>query len=140
MRCTIDASVFVASARSDEPGYLISRNFLRKAQSLEVYCPTLALAECVAAIARQTGDPSLAEELAVMIEDFPCINLIPLDLALARKAAQIAITHKLRGADAVYVAVAEAFDTTLISWDQEMLSRSASAVTTMTPESWIGAR
>jgi predicted nucleic acid-binding protein len=77
---------------------------------------------------------------AAIIEDFPCINLIPLDLALARKAAQIAITYKLRGADAVYVAVAEAFDATLISWDQEMLSRSASAVTTMTPESWIGAR
>lgn len=43
MRCTIDASVFVASARSDEPDYLSSRKFLREAQSLEVYCPTLAL-------------------------------------------------------------------------------------------------
>ncbi len=50
MRCTIDASVFVASARSDEPNYLPSRKFLREAQSLDIYCPTLALAECAAAV------------------------------------------------------------------------------------------
>ncbi len=139
MRCTIDASVFVASARSDEPNHLSSRNFLRDAQSLEIYCPTLALAECAAAIARQTGDPSLAEELVSIIEDFPGINLISLDLSLARKAAQIAIKHRLRGADAAYVAVADAFDPTLISWDHEMLRRCPAAVATMTPESWLGA-
>ena len=109
MKCTIDASVFVASARSDEPHYLLSRKFLRDAQSMEVYCPALALAECAAAVARQTGDPSLAEELVSIVEDFPGINLISLDLALARKAAQTAILHRLRGADAVYVAVAAAF-------------------------------
>jgi hypothetical protein len=38
MRCTIDASVFVASARSDEPNYLLSREFLKYARSEEVYC------------------------------------------------------------------------------------------------------
>jgi predicted nucleic acid-binding protein len=140
MRWTIDASVFVSSARSDESSYLISRNFLRSVQSLEVYCPTLALAECAAAIARQTGNPSLAEELVAILEDFPGMNLIPLDLTLARKAAKIAILHRLRGADAVYVAVAEAFGATLITWDREMLSRCPSVVATMTPESWLWAR
>ena len=63
VKFTIDASVFVASARSDEPNYLISRDFLREAQTHEVYCPSLVLVECAAAIARQTRDPSLAEEL-----------------------------------------------------------------------------
>jgi len=140
MRCTIDASVFVASARSDEPNYLLSRKFLREAHSLEIYCPTLALAECAAAIARQTDDPSLAAELVSIVEDFPGINLISLDLSLARKAAQIAITHRLRGADAAYVAVADAFDATLISWDQEMLKRCPTAVATMAPDRWTGAR
>ena len=140
MRCTIDASVFVASARSDEPNYLSSRKFLRDAQSLEIYCPTLALAECAASIVRQTGDPSLAEELVSIIEDFPGINLISLDLSLARKAAQTAIAHRLRGADAAYVAVADAFDATLISWDQEMLKRCPPAVAAITPDHWPGAR
>jgi len=139
VRCTIDASVFVASARSDEPHYLLSRKFLRNARYMEVYCPTLALTECAAAIARQTGDSSLAEELVSIIEGFPGINLISLDLSLARRAAQIAIEHRLRGADAAYVAVADAFDATLISWDLEMLKRCQAAVDTMTPESRHGA-
>jgi len=134
VRITIDASVFVASARSDEPNYLLSRKFLRDARSMEVYCPTLALAECAAAIARQTSDPYLARELVSMIEDFPGINLISLDLPLARRAAQIAVEHRLRGADAAYVAVADAFDAALISWDQEMLKRCPAAVATMTPD------
>ena len=128
MRCTIDASVFVASARSDEPNYLLSRKFLRDARSMEVYCPTLALVECAAAIARQTSDPNLARELVSMIEDFPGIKLISLDLSMARRAAEIAVEHRLRGADAAYVAVADAFDAALISWDQEMLNRCPAAV------------
>ena len=140
MKCVIDASVFVASARSDEPNYLISRKFLREAQTHEIYSPTLVLAECAAAIARQTGDPSLAEELVCIIEDFPGINLISLDIPMARKAAQIAVEHRLRGADAVYAAVAVAFNATLISWDQEMLKRCPPAVETMTPDHWCKAR
>ena len=136
MRCTIDASVFVASARSDEPNYPQSRRFLKAAQSLEIYCPSLALAECAAAIARQTGDPALAGEIVSIIVDFPGINLISLDLSLARKAAQAAIKYKLRGADSVYVAVAEVYDATLITWDLEMLRRCHTAVVTMTPEKW----
>jgi predicted nucleic acid-binding protein len=140
VKCTIDASVFVASARSDENHYLLSRKFLRDAQSMEIYCPTLVLAECAAAIARRTDDPALAEELVSIVEDFPGINLISLDLKIARRAAETAIMHRLRGADAVYVAVAADFDATLISWDQEMLRRCPAAVATMTPESWHDAR
>jgi predicted nucleic acid-binding protein len=42
----------------------------------------------------------------VYFEDFPGINLISLDLSLSRKAAQIAVERRLRGADAAYVAAA----------------------------------
>ena len=140
MKCTIDASVFVASARSDEPKYIVSRKFLRDAQTHEIYCPTLVLTECAAAIARQSKDSSLAEELVRIIEDFPRINLISLDIPMARKAAKIAEEHRLRGADAVYVAVAVTFNAALISWDQEMLKRCPPAVETMTPDHWCKAR
>jgi len=140
VRITIDASVFVASARSDEPNYLLSRKFLRDARSMEVYCPTLALAECAAAIARQTNDPYLARELINMIENFSGIQLFSLDHSLARRAAEIAVEHRLRGADAVYAAVADAFDAALVSWDQEMLKRCPDAVATMTPKEWCEKR
>lgn len=134
MKWVIDASVFVASARSDEPDYQMSREFLRKAQNCEIFCPTLVLAECAVAISRQTDDPSLAEELIGIIMDLPALNLIPLDLLLARKASTMALKYRLRGADSVYVAVAAAFDAVLITLDKEMLKRASMAVETLTPD------
>jgi predicted nucleic acid-binding protein len=50
---------------------------------------------------------------------------------------QVATHHRLRGADSVYVAVAEAANATLITWDDEMLERGAGVVTTLTPLQWI---
>ncbi len=62
---------------------------------------------------------------------------VPLDYPIALRAAEIAIENRLRGADAVYVAVAEEFDADLVSWDTEMLQRSPEFVQTMSPEQWL---
>jgi len=97
VKCTIDASVFVSSARSDEPNYLTSRKFLRDARSMEVYCPTLALAECAAAIARQTSDPYLARELVSMIENFPGIKLISWDQEMLKRCPAAVATMTPEG-------------------------------------------
>ncbi len=52
MNLTIDASVFVSAARPSEKLYSLSYRFLQKVKGLKVFCPTLVLAECGAAIAR----------------------------------------------------------------------------------------
>ena len=139
MNCTIDASVFVAAVRLQEQHYAVSREFLQQvqAQAVNVFCPTLAVPECAAAIARPTGDSTLAEELVALVEGFSRLHLIALEPLLARRAAQIAIAHRLRGADATYVAVAEAFEATLITWDTETLERGSAAVATITPAAWM---
>ena len=138
MNCTIDASVFVAAVRLEEDHYTVSREFLRQAreEAVTVLCPTLVLPECAAAIARPTGDSALVEELTVLIEDFPGLRLVSIDLPLARRAVQIATTHRLRGADSIYVAVAEMFNATLVTWDAEMLQRGSAAIQTLTPTEW----
>jgi predicted nucleic acid-binding protein len=139
MNLTVDASVFVAASRADEVHYLASRQLLQqaRAQRCSLFCPTLVLPECAAAIARPTGDADLAEELVLLVEAFPGLQLVPLDLPLARRAGQIAREYRVRGADAVYVAVAETFDAALIAWDAEMLARCADVVTIMTPLEWM---
>ncbi len=136
MNYTVDASVFVAAARAGESYYALSLNFLEriKQQEAKTFCPTLVLPECSAAVARSTGDETLAEELVALIETFPGLHLVPLSQPLARRAARIAAVHHLRGADAVYVAVAKDFGAMLVTWDQEMLERSADFVQTATPE------
>ena len=139
MILTIDASVFVAAARPQEMHYEISRQFLRQVRSLDatVFCPTLVLPECAAAIVRPTADVALAEELVALIAGFPGLRLVSLDPPLAHQAVQVAVHHRLRGADSVYVAVANAATATLITWDDEMLDRGASVVTTRTPQQWM---
>jgi predicted nucleic acid-binding protein len=139
MNCTVDASVFVSAVRAEENYHLISRQFLQLAQTeaIVIFCPVLVLPECAAAIARPTGNAALVEELIALIENFPNLHLVSLDDILARRAAQIAVAQRLRGADAVYTAVAEMFQTTLTAWDTEILQRAPAIVPTLTPAGWI---
>jgi predicted nucleic acid-binding protein len=60
--------------------------------------------------------------------------LVALTLMLAQQAADLAATHRLRGADAVYLAVALRYGTTLVSRDEEQRSRGSRIVTCQTPE------
>ena len=142
MNCTIDASVFVAAVRLEEDHYTASREFLRQVRedAVTVFCPTLVLPECAAAIARPTGNLALVDELTVLIENFSGLHLVNIDLPLARRAVQIATTHRLRGADSIYVAVAEMFNATLVTWDTEMLQRGSAVVQTLAPTEWRGQR
>ncbi len=139
MNYTIDASVFVSAVRTKEAQHLVSLDFLDQiqAQGVTIFCPTLILPECAAAITRPTGDTALAKQLMRLVENFPGLILTPLLTSLARRAAQVAMTQRLRGADSVYVAVAEEFDTLLVTWDTEMLERGAAIVQTITPALWL---
>jgi predicted nucleic acid-binding protein len=139
MNYTIDASIFVAAVRDQEVQYQASLEFLDHAQTqgAVILCPSLVLAECAAAIARPTGDVALAEKLVALIENFPGLNLIAVTSSLARRAAQIATSQQLRGADAIYVAVAEASGALLVTWDGEMLTQGAGIVSVSIPQAWL---
>ena len=137
MNLTIDASVFVSAARPSEKLYPLSFRFLHRVKGARIFCPTLVLAECGAAIARPTGDPLLSGRLVNLVRYFPGMTQVPLDLSLAFRAAEIAIENRLRGADAIYAAVAENFDAILVSWDEEMLERCPNSVQAISPERWL---
>lgn len=139
MSLTVDASVFVAAARSAEQHYADSLQFLTDVQTQAemLICPVLVLAECAAAIARPTGNPDLTLQLVGLIEALPHLQLVPITHLIARRAAQLAADHRLRGADSIYVAVAEQSGSVLIAWDKEMLERAAQVVRTMTPTDWL---
>lgn len=131
--------VFVAALREEERHYSSSREFLRRIQAASdaVVCPTLVLPECAAAIIRSTGDPILARTALRLIQSFPRIHLVPVELAMADWAAQLAIEHHFRGADSVYIATAEVFQATLVTWDGEMLARAPSEIPVVWPEEWL---
>ena len=135
MKLTIDASVFVSAAHSIDSYHTPSATFIHNLQqkAIDIFCPTLVLAECAAAMARQSRKPYASVRIVNQIETYPNLQLVALDTALARQAALIARTLRLRGADAVYVAVAQATQSALVTWDTEVLQRGQQAVMTLTP-------
>lgn len=102
-----------------------------------MYCPTLILPEVAAAIIRPTGDERLGVEAVRRLESMRGIHFIPLDHHMAELATDVAVRHRLRGADAVYMALAQDCGTTLVTWDKELLSRGPGVVPTMTPTEWL---
>ncbi len=114
---TVDANVFVSAASATEAQHQISRAFFARtfALSISLYCPTILLPEVAAGIARPTGRAEFATRTVDGIRRLPDLSLVLLDESRADLATDAAITCRLRGADAVYIAVAQEYGTTLIT-------------------------
>lgn len=132
---TVDASVWVNSFDQREPGHEISRRILERLrdQAVSVVMPYLVLAEVAGAVSRTRNNPTQALAFVTAIGKLPNVTLVPLDARVAQQATQFAAQHGLRGADAVYAAVAVQANCTLISLDNEHLTRLIGIVPTYKP-------
>lgn len=99
-----------------------------------VMVPTLLVPEIASAVARASGDSAGALQYADATAALPHFTLVTLTAAMARQAAELAATHRLRGADAVYLAVARRYGTTLVSRDDEQRARGTAVAPYRTPE------
>ena len=134
---TIDASVFVSAFSPTEKSSEQSWRFLAQIREAEipVFVPTLMLVEVVASLARKQNNTTLAMEWMEEIQQLSFLTFIPLDDDLARESAAIAASHRLRGSDAVYVAVARRFGAALVTLDSEQAQRAAPLVPVRLPAS-----
>lgn len=141
-RFTIDASVFVNAFNPHEEGHAESLAVLTAIQERgdPIIVPTLLLPEIAAAVARASDDSAGALEYASATAGLSHLTLVTLTPAMARQAAELAATHRLRGADAIYVAVARRYGTTLVSRDDAQRSRGSVVVACQTPEEAVGVR
>ncbi len=135
----IDASVWVAAllvndAHHDASAALLRALVQRKQQAVT---PVLALPEIAGAIARRTGDNELAKAAVAFLGKQAWLEFVEIDELLARISTDIAIQQRLRGVDAVYVALASQRDGMLITLDREMLERSPTPVTAYIPSDYL---
>jgi predicted nucleic acid-binding protein len=132
---TVDASVFLNAFNPYEEGHEESKAVLARMQAdaLPIIVPNLLRVEAAAAIARGHGDAKLAHRFAESLIRLPHLVVVPLDDRLAATAAGLAADRRLRGADAVYGAVALRFGSGLVSRDQEQLERLAEVIPTFHP-------
>lgn len=132
---TIDASVHINALNLAEKGSAESQAFLAKIyqEALTVYSPTLLWVEVAAALARVFDNSAQGIALAQALRILPGHIWVPLDEELAGEACLIAAEYRLRGADAVYAAVARRYRTILVTTDQQQINRLGSFLSVHLP-------
>jgi predicted nucleic acid-binding protein len=135
-RYTVDASVFVNAFNPHERGHAASLQILAAIQERgdPIIVPTLLVAEIASAVARAADDAGGALEYANATAALPHLTLVGLTMPMAQRAAELAAAHRLRGTDAVYLAVARRYAATLVSRDDEQLTRGSGIALCQTPE------
>ena len=131
----IDASVYIALVNAHEREHASSWAWFEQAKAAEesVVAPVILLAEVAAALSRGMGDPTLAHRVVQQLARSEVIELIQITVAMAERAAEIAAQHRIRGCDAVYVALADQLSDTLVTLDRQQLERGAALVTVRAP-------
>ncbi|MEM7028699.1 MAG: type II toxin-antitoxin system VapC family toxin [Chloroflexota bacterium] len=131
----MDSSVYVAILNRGEVGHQASIDWLQRARTSDeqIIAPNVLLAEVGAAVSRGTGDIALARRVLHQLKTSTLIDLRPITSTLANRAAEIAIDYRIRGCDALYVALAEQTGEPLTTLDQQQLQRGSAIVTTTTP-------
>jgi predicted nucleic acid-binding protein len=142
MRLTLDANIWVGALDASDPVSGTCRDCLLKVaeKSAQLYSPLLLPVEVAASIGRKTRDARQGNLAARWVRNFSGHVWQPLSEECAQAAERFAATLFLRGADAVYVAVAHLSDAALLTYDAEVIERASKAIRVMTPETWMKLR
>ena len=131
----LDASVLVAGIRPSEPYYADARSALESLsrQRANLCAPAIVLPEVAAAIGRGSGNPSQAARDVGLVRKLSGMEIVSIDQTLADMAAIVAAQQRIRGCDAVYVALARNRNATLITLDNEQRQHSPTDVKAQSP-------
>jgi predicted nucleic acid-binding protein len=131
----LDASVYIALINAHEKDHARSWIWFEQVQKAQepIVAPVILLAEVAAALSRGLGDAALAHRVVQQLRQSEIIELVPVTLTLAQQAAALAAGHRIRGCDAVYVAMADQLGDCLVTLDRQQLERGAAIVDTREP-------
>jgi predicted nucleic acid-binding protein len=131
----VDASVFVSAALASDAHHRTSVAWLSRclAQGEPLCAPMLLMVEMAGAIARLTGNPLEGYRAVRTFRRIPQMQFFAMDHQRGTVAVQMAAELRLRGADAIYIALARELAVPLVSWDSEQIVRGTRFVTTFTP-------
>src|SRR5579883_745268 len=104
----VDASVWVSRLVPQDVHHDVSRRWLDRyiAAGGRLVAPIMLFIEVAGAIARRTGQPTLAHQAIAHLRTVTQLHIVPVDMVVGRNASHLAADLQLRGADAIYVAVA----------------------------------
>lgn len=131
----VDASVWISRYVPADVHHAASRAWLYAHLSAggRILAPTLLLTEVAGAIVRRTGNAAVAQQIRRQLRSLMGVWWIGLSGEMAERATDVAVAFHLRGADAVYVALADRLHVPLVTWDGEQLTRPQPPIVARTP-------
>lgn len=131
----IDASVWISVLVSEDVHHAESGAWLESAYLDQVVfaVPAHFPAEIIGVLRRIHHPESILEEVFDMIGKSDIFSIHPVSVELGMVAAVAARTTAVRGADAVYLALAAELGIALVTWDRQQRERGAVFCRTMTP-------
>ncbi|MCH7608516.1 MAG: type II toxin-antitoxin system VapC family toxin [Chloroflexi bacterium] len=130
----VDASVWVSMFLSGDINHEASYRWLHRVIATDVLvAPAVLLPELAGAVARQEELSAAGVRATEIIRDFANVRIVEVDSELAEASARIAAECRMKGADALYVALAAMRGVPLVTWDREQIERGRVAATVVTP-------
>ena len=131
----VDASVWISRFVPRDVHHAVSAAWLERylATGSLVVGPSLLPVEVAGAVSRISGSAEFATRSVELLLSLPSLRLVPIGGALTLDAARRAANLGLRGADAIYVAVAHRLAIPLLIWDVEQHTRGSRAIICHTP-------
>ena len=136
----LDASVITNSFIIREEFHEFSKKLMDKIREkdISVVLPEIVLPEVASAIGRGVNNEKIALAFVETMRKIPNFTFIPIDRELSLLSSRFAAENRLRGCDAVYVAVAYLFDAKLITLDRQQKERANGLIEAMTPMEEVG--
>ena len=130
-----DASVWVSAFLPQDVHHAASLQWFRRhiGANEQFVAPILLMVEVGGALVRHAGQVGPARRAIDALRRLPALRWVAMDDHLGISASRLAINLRLRGADAVYVAVAARLNIPLVTWDQEQITRAGGHIRVYTP-------
>jgi predicted nucleic acid-binding protein len=126
----VDASIWVSRLVPQDEHHERCQKWLlqQRAAGVTLVSPSLLLPEVAGAISRRTGDADLAERAIQSLQALPGLRLVEMNQTVIQISAQLAASCGMRGADAIYAAVARHLNIPLATLDADQRAKAAKAV------------
>ncbi|MFN8637349.1 MAG: PIN domain-containing protein [Chloroflexota bacterium] len=134
---TVDASVWIAAADRADAFHDESQLFLGVVglEDIRLLVPAFAVVEVGCGLARKRRGTAAGLILMQDLLKVEGITHVAVDEALLAEALRLGVDRFLRGADALYAATASMTNSTLVSWDRELIERAGA----ISPTDWLDA-
>lgn len=131
----VDASVVISALLPGEPYHERSKTWLDSLvnSGRRFAAPAILLSEVAATLGRVYHQPELAKQIVSGLLAAPFVELVPVSIPLAHRAAIIAAEYQIRGCDVVYVALAESLGEELITLDRQQGERASLVIQVQRP-------